>query len=129
MIRQLSNLFQSLFRRRRIEDDLDAEMRASLDLIADRNRARGMSTEEAKRAARLEFEGVDRVKEQVRDRLTGASLYTGLQDLRYAWRGLWRQPSFAVIAVVNSRARNRCERRHFQRLLRCFAASAAVPST
>jgi putative ABC transport system permease protein len=100
MIRHLSNLFQSLFRRRRIEDDLDAEMRASLDLIADRNRARGMSPEEAQRAARLEFESVDRVKEQVRDRLTGASLYTGLQDLRYAWRGLWRQPSFAVIAVV-----------------------------
>jgi predicted permease len=100
MMRQLSNLFQSLFRRRRIEDDLDAEMRSSLDLIVDRNRARGMSPEEAQRAARLEFEGVDRVKEQVRDRLTGASFYTGLQDLRYAWRGLWRQPSFAVIAVV-----------------------------
>ena len=100
MFTRLVNLFHSWFRRRRLEDDLDAEMRSSLNLIADRNLARGMSAEQAHRAARLEFEGIEVVKERVRDRLIGAWLYTCLQDVRYAWRGLWRRPSFAAIAVI-----------------------------
>jgi putative ABC transport system permease protein len=96
----LRRFFESLFRRNRIERELDEEMQSSMQLMVDRNRARGMAEEEARRAARLEFESVDNVKEQVRDHLAGASLFTIFQDIRYAWRGLWRQPSFTAVALV-----------------------------
>lgn len=100
MLRRLSNLFQFLFHRRKLEEDLDAELRSSFELIVDRNLARGMAPHEARRTARLEFESLDHVKDQVRDRLTGASLHAIFQDVRYAWRALWRRPSFAIIALV-----------------------------
>jgi hypothetical protein len=59
-----------------------------------------MSPGEARRAARIEFEGLEQVKESVRDSLTGSSLQTLIQDARYAWRGLRRLPAFTLIAVA-----------------------------
>src|SRR6185369_5560302 len=70
------------------------------EMIVDRHVARGLSPAEARRAARIDFEGLEQVKEKVRDGLVGSALHTFLQDTRYAWRGLRRQPSFAAIALV-----------------------------
>jgi len=92
--------FQHLFRRRRWEDELDEELRSSFEMMVDRNIAGGMPEAEARRMARLEFEGVEQVKERVRDGMAGSSLDTLAQDVRYAWRGLWRRPSFAAIALL-----------------------------
>jgi putative ABC transport system permease protein len=100
MIRRLAFLFQNLFRRRRVEDDLDEELRSSLDMIVDQYIARGLSESEARRAAHLEFEGVEQVKEQVRDGFAGSGLHAVFQDLRHAWRALRRRLSFAIIAMV-----------------------------
>ena len=100
MFRRLAHLFEYCFRRRRLEDDLDEELRSSLDMIVDRFTARGLPVAEARRAARLEFEGLDQVKENVRDSLAGASFAAFLQDTRYALRGLRQRPSFAAIALT-----------------------------
>ncbi len=99
-MRGIINRLANLFRRNRLEHDVDAELQSSLQLIADQFVARGMTPREALRAARLEFEGVAQVKEKVRDGLGGAWLRTCSQDVRFAWRGLWRRPSFAVIALA-----------------------------
>jgi putative ABC transport system permease protein len=100
VFRHLSNLFEYLFRRRRLEDDLDEELRSSFEMIVDRFVRDGMPPAQARRAARLEFEGLEQVKEKVRDGLAGSGIETFLQDLRYAWRGLRNRPSFAIIALV-----------------------------
>src|SRR4051812_45428414 len=100
MFRRLRHLLDYTFRRRRVEDELDEELRSSLEMMVERNVARGMSEAEARRSARLEFEGVEQVKESVRDRLAGSTLDSFLQDLRYAWRGLRRGPAFAWIALT-----------------------------
>src|SRR4030095_11371852 len=55
---------------------------------------------EARRAARLEFEGMEQVKARVRDNLLGSGVDTFMQDLRYAWRGLRKQRLFSTIALV-----------------------------
>lgn len=100
MLRRLAHLFAYFFRRRSLEDDLDRELRSSFELLVDRMVARGMSGAEARRAARIEFEGVEQVKERVRDGMAGSLLQSLVQDARYAWKGLVRRPSFAAIAVV-----------------------------
>ena len=100
MFRRLGHLFEFLFRRRPLEDNLDEELRSSVEMVADRYTAQGMPAEEAWRAARLDFEGLEQVKENVRDGLAGSALQTFLDDVRHAWRGLGRRPSFLVIPVI-----------------------------
>src|ERR1043165_8874721 len=100
MFRRIGHALDFLFRRRRVEDELDEELRSSFEMMVDRFLASGLRPAEARRAARIEFEGVEQVKERVRDRLVGSSLGTLAQDCRYAWRSLWRRPSFAAIALV-----------------------------
>lgn len=100
MFRRIACLFEYLFRRRRIEDDLAEELRTSFEMLVDQFEARGMSPAEARRAAHLEFEGLEQVKEKVRDGLAGSGLHSFFQDARYALRGLRRRPSFALITLV-----------------------------
>jgi putative ABC transport system permease protein len=100
MIGRLRHTFECLFQRRRVEDDLDEELQSSFEMVVDRYVASGLSPARARRAARIDFEGVEQVKERVRDGLPGSSVHTLSQDVLYAWRGLWRRPSFAVVALV-----------------------------
>ena len=100
MFRRLACLWEWLFRRRRLEDDLDEELRSSFEMIVDRLVARGMPPAAARRAARLEFEGLEQVKERVRDGWVGSGIHAFIQDMRYALRGLRRRPSFTLIAVI-----------------------------
>jgi predicted permease len=94
------SLFRHLFRRDRVEAQLDAELRACLEMLADRYVAAGLTPAEARHAAQLEFEGVEQVKEQVRDARVGAGIDVVMQDVRYAWRTLRRNPAFTTIAVL-----------------------------
>ena len=100
MIRRLRYALEYLFRRRRLEDQLDEELRSSFEMIVERDIGRGMAPAEARRVARIEFEGLEQVKDSVRDGLAGAGVSAFLQDLRYGWRGLRRSPSFAWIALL-----------------------------
>ena len=62
MLRRLGYLFEYLFRKRRLEEDLDEELRSSFEMIVDQFIARGMAPAEARRAARIEFEGLEQIK-------------------------------------------------------------------
>jgi len=100
MFSRFRHLFNNLFRRRRVEDELQEEIRSSFDILVERYIASGMSEKAARRQASLDFQGVDVVKENVRDNLWGSGLQTFMQDLQYAGRSLRRRPSFAVVAIV-----------------------------
>ena len=82
MFRPPARWFESMFRRRRLEDELDEELKSCFEMVVDRFIARGRTSGEARRVARLEFEGLEQVKERVRDGMAGSSLQGFLQDAR-----------------------------------------------
>lgn len=92
--------YQRLFRRARTEKRLDAELRFHLEQQIAGYIAAGMSPEEARRRARLEFGGLDQVKEECRDVGAARFVETLIQDGRYALRSLRKAPGFTVLAIV-----------------------------
>jgi len=95
------SLWRNVFRGEQVDRDLDEELRAHLDLLIEEKAGSGMSPAEARRAALLEFGGVEQTKEQVRASRTGFLLETMWQDLRYGARMLARSPGFTATAVVS----------------------------
>jgi putative ABC transport system permease protein len=82
------------------EAKLDAELRDHLERqVADYMRA-GMSEPEARRRTRLEFGGLDQVKEYCRDVRPTGWLDHFWRDVRYAGRSLRKNPRFATAVVL-----------------------------
>jgi predicted permease len=99
-VRRAASLFRHLFRKKKVEAELHSELQAYLAMLVDRYAAQGLSLQAAQRAALMEFEGVEQVKDRVRDARSGSAIETGMQDLRYAWRVLRRNPAFTVVAAL-----------------------------
>ena len=91
---------RSLFRRGRVEQELDEELSFHLEQLVTSLMRRGLTRDEAVRRARLEFGGIDQVKEEHRD-ARGIRLVSDLgRDVRYAVRQMLRSPGFASVAVL-----------------------------
>ncbi|MFZ0589234.1 MAG: ABC transporter permease [Bryobacteraceae bacterium] len=96
----ITSLCRNLFRKKRVEQDLDNEIRFYLETLTQQGIAAGMSEAEARRAARIELGSVDSVKDAVRDVHAGAMMERIWQDVRYAIRALWNKPGFTAAAVL-----------------------------
>lgn len=90
----------SLFRRSRVESDMDAEMRFHFERHVEKLVAQGTSRGEAERQARLMFGGMDRAKEECREAHGVSVIETTLQDAKFALRTLRKSPGFAAIVVL-----------------------------
>src|SRR5712692_4111118 len=90
----------ALFRRRRLENDLDEELRSHLEMAVELNLHKGMSAEDARREALRSFGGVEQTKENYRDQRGLPMIETTLQDLRFGLRMLRRSPGFSVLAIL-----------------------------
>jgi predicted permease len=97
----LRRLWTNIVRRRRVETDLDDELRAMVDLLTSETVGRGVDPERARREALIEIGGVAQVKEQVRAVRAGATLETLGQDARYAITLLARNPLFTATAILS----------------------------
>jgi predicted permease len=92
---------RSLWRRRRTDEDFADEIRAHLDLEARRLvNDEGMSPEDARARAHRTFGNVTRSREQFHLARRIVWLEQVAQDLRYAWRGLWRSRAFLTTMVL-----------------------------
>lgn len=93
------SLFRNLLRKSRVERDLDAELGAHIDLLANEKMAAGMSPDDARRSACIEV-GAEQVKEQVRDVRAGAVVEQFAVDLGYGLRMLRRNPGSSAVAIL-----------------------------
>jgi hypothetical protein len=83
------------------EHDLDRELHSHLELETDEQQERGPSPDEARYTARRAFGNTTHVKEEVREMWGWASFERLWHDLRYAARGVRRNPGFALVIVLS----------------------------
>ena len=100
LIRGIWYHLRAVIRRRRVDEELDLELRDHIARETKANVARGMSEADAHRAALVAFGGVENFREETRDTRAFQWIDTTLQDLRYALRGLRRAPAFACVAIA-----------------------------
>lgn len=94
------NWWSRLFRRGRMENELEKELSFHLDqhtgdLISD-----GFTPDEARRHARLYLGGPEQVKEKCRDARGTRWLEDAVRDTRHAFRTFRQKPGFAVASAM-----------------------------
>ncbi len=92
--------WRRLINRDRLEDQLDSELRDHFERLVTEYRQQGRGEAEARRRARLEFGGLDQVKEACRDVRGTRLIEETAQDIRYGLRGFRKNPVFTIVAVV-----------------------------
>jgi len=87
--------------RQRREQDLDRELRSHLELEVEERRARGASAEGARYAAQRLLGNRTAIQEEVWQVWGWVTVEQIVQDARYAIRGMWKNPGFALTAVLS----------------------------
>ena len=94
----LSRLRHAVTPNRRSE--VDEELRFHIDRQIEANLDAGMPAGEARRQAAIAFGGRERAREQCREARPGWTMELLLRDLRFALRGLFRNPGLTLVAVL-----------------------------
>ena len=92
--------FVDWFRRDRLQDELEEELRFHRERLERDARHEGASADDAPDVARQRLGSTMRVAERTRDEWSFPALDQLLQDVRYAWRGIVRTPGVAVMVVA-----------------------------
>jgi putative ABC transport system permease protein len=99
-LRQLANRLISHFRRHHLDRDLTAELHAHLQMATEENLRAGLTPDEARRRALIQFGGQQQAKEAAHEQRSLPFIETLLQDFRFAARLLKKSPAFTSVAVL-----------------------------
>src|SRR5215471_6883645 len=91
---------KSLFRRTRVESELDDKLRFHLEQLIWEKVAKGTAPEEARCTALRELGGVEQIKEECRDMRRTSFIENVPKDVRYALRTLRRSPGFSAVVIL-----------------------------
>ncbi len=100
LLRNIASGLRSLFRREQVDQELDEELGAYLEMAAAEKMKQGMSRKDALRAVRLERGNLEVTKEMVRSGGWEFFVETCWRDLRFALRTLSKSPGFTGVVVL-----------------------------
>jgi predicted permease len=92
--------WKSLFRKSALDAQLDSELRFHIDKLTNDNIAAGMTPQEARRQATLEFGGREQIKEEVRDVYRIRLLDATVANLKSAFRFIRKSPTFSATVIL-----------------------------
>jgi hypothetical protein len=99
-MRVLLSRVQGILRGRTLDEDLDEELRAHIDLAIEEKRRQGMTPQQARTAALREFGGLTQTRERYRTQRELPWLEEACRDTRYAVRRLRKSSGFAFTATL-----------------------------
>jgi putative ABC transport system permease protein len=97
---RLGWFFRDLFRKERLEREIEDEVRSYVELLVDEKIRGGMDPHAARREALLAVGGMEQIKEEIRGVRASSFIDTLLQDVRYGARSLASQPGFSTVAIL-----------------------------
>ena len=100
MLSDLLYRARALFDRKRMEDDLDAELQFHLDGLTEKYIGDGMAPAQAARRARIDLGGVTQIKEECRQSWGVSVLEALARDINHAVRVLVKSPGFSTVVVL-----------------------------
>ncbi len=92
--------WKSLFRKDALDAQLDKELRFHIEKLTNDNVAAGMTPEEARRQALLEFGGREQIKEELRDVYRVRVIESTLANLKSAFRFIRKSPTFSATVIL-----------------------------
>jgi putative ABC transport system permease protein len=101
--RQLFRRFHDLIHGRRLDRDVDDEIRFHIEMQTAALVARGVPSGRARAKAESDFGVGAQITDQVREArgMTASNVVDDMiRDVRFAARSLWRTPAFSVVAVL-----------------------------
>ncbi len=100
MWHRLKTLWRNLTHKEIVDDDLAQELHSYQTMLADEKSRAGIDPSAALRAARLEMEGLEQIKENVRDVRLGVAIETFFSELRQSLRGLSRNKGLSILCIA-----------------------------
>ena len=100
LVREMAGRLLALFRRRRLDEEMDEELAAHLQMAVEDNLRAGLTPGEARRHALLRLGGLESARELHRAARGLPWLESVAQDVRYACRALRRSRGFTLVAVA-----------------------------
>ena len=92
---------RSLFRKKKLDRDMDAEMRTHVEMQTERNIAAGMDADEARYAALRQFGNVASLQERAREQRGWVWLEQLVRDFRFALRMLAKSPGYTCVIIAS----------------------------
>src|SRR5258708_5935221 len=99
-MRELASRIRAWLSPTRADQDFEHELETHLEMLTDENVRCGMTREAAERAARIRLGGLTQLKETSRELQGLPALDILLQDLRFAFRIIRKNPGFTAAAVI-----------------------------
>src|SRR5690348_16369280 len=99
-VREWTQRTVGMFRKRKRDAELEEELSAHLEMLVEENVERGMTPEEARRAARIALGGREQIKEGVREQRGLPWLESLWQDVRFGLRTLGKNPGFTSVSIL-----------------------------